>query len=118
MGEDVWNRAIDTALERALVNLESVEAPAGEMTVLLGPGWPGVLLHEAIGHGLEGDFNRKGTSAFTGRIGQRVAAPGVTIVDDGSLTGRRGSLSIDDEGTPTRETVLIEDGILKCYMQD
>lgn len=113
-----WNRAIDTALERALVNLESVEAPAGEMTVLLGPGWPGVLLHEAIGHGLEGDFNRKGTSAFTGRIGQRVAAPGVTIVDDGSLTGRRGSLSIDDEGTPTRETVLIEDGILKCYMQD
>jgi TldD protein len=113
-----WNRAIDTALQRALVNLESVDAPAGEMTVLVGPGWPGVLLHEAIGHGLEGDFNRKGTSAFTGRIGERVGAPGVTIVDDGSLMGRRGSLSIDDEGTPTRETVLIEDGILKGYMQD
>jgi TldD protein len=113
-----WNRAIDTALERALINLESVDAPAGEMTVLLGPGWPGVLLHEAIGHGLEGDFNRKGTSAFTGRIGERVGAAGVTIVDDGSIAGRRGSLSIDDEGTPTRETVLIEDGILKGYMQD
>ncbi|CDO38594.1 metalloprotease TldD [Novosphingobium sp. KN65.2] len=113
-----WNRAIDTALERALINLESVDAPAGEMTVLLGPGWPGVLLHEAIGHGLEGDFNRKGTSAFTGRIGERVGAPGVTIVDDGSLMGRRGSLTIDDEGTPTRETVLIEDGVLKGYMQD
>jgi TldD protein len=113
-----WNRAIDTALQRALVNLESIDAPAGEMTVLVGPGWPGVLLHEAIGHGLEGDFNRKGTSAFTGRIGERVGAPGVTIVDDGSLMGRRGSLSIDDEGTPTRETVLIEDGILKGYMQD
>jgi TldD protein len=113
-----WNRAIDTALERALINLESVDAPAGEMTVLLGPGWPGVLLHEAIGHGLEGDFNRKGTSAFTGRIGERVGAPGVTIVDDGSMQGRRGSLTIDDEGTPTRETVLIEDGILRGYMQD
>jgi len=113
-----WNRAIDTALERALINLESVDAPAGEMTVLLGPGWPGVLLHEAIGHGLEGDFNRKGTSAFTGRIGERVGAPGVTIVDDGSIMGRRGSLTIDDEGTPTRETVLIEDGVLKGYMQD
>lgn len=115
---DNWNRAVDTALERALINLESVDAPAGEMTVLLGPGWPGVLLHEAIGHGLEGDFNRKGTSAFTGRIGERVGAPGVTIVDDGSMQGRRGSLTIDDEGTPTRETVLIEDGILKGYMQD
>ncbi|CCA91195.1 metalloprotease TldD [Novosphingobium sp. PP1Y] len=113
-----WNHAIDTALERALINLESVDAPAGEMTVLLGPGWPGVLLHEAIGHGLEGDFNRKGTSAFTGRIGERVGAPGVTIVDDGSIMGRRGSLTIDDEGTPTRETVLIEDGVLKGYMQD
>lgn len=113
-----WNRAIDTALERALINLESVDAPAGEMTVLLGPGWPGVLLHEAIGHGLEGDFNRKGTSAFAGRIGERVGAPGVTIVDDGSILGRRGSLTIDDEGTPTRETVLIEDGVLKGYMQD
>ena len=113
-----WNRAIDTALAQALTNLESVDAPAGEMTVLLGPGWPGVLLHEAVGHGLEGDFNRKGTSAFSGRIGERVGAPGVTVVDDGSIFGRRGSLSIDDEGTPTGETVLIEDGILKGYMQD
>jgi TldD protein len=118
-----WNRAIDSALSQALTNLASVDAPAGEMTVLLGPGWPGIILHEAIGHGLEGDFNRKGTSAFSGRIGQRVAAPGVTVVDDGSLSspvsgGRRGSLSIDDEGTPTSETVLIEDGILRGYMQD
>ena len=113
-----WNRAIDEALAQALTNLESVAAPAGEMTVLLAPGWPGVLLHEAIGHGLEGDFNRKGTSAFSGRIGERVAASGVTVVDDGSLSGRRGSLSIDDEGTPTQETVLIEDGILKGYLQD
>jgi len=113
-----WNKAIDEALNQALVNLESVDAPAGEMTVLLGPGWPGVILHEAVGHGLEGDFNRKGTSAFAGRIGERVAAPGVTIVDDGSIEARRGSLSIDDEGTPTQETVLIEDGILKGYMQD
>lgn len=113
-----WNRAIDVALGQALTNLDSVAAPAGEMTVLLGPGWPGVLLHEAIGHGLEGDFNRKGTSAFSGRIGERVGAPGVTVVDDGSLTNRRGSLSIDDEGTPTQENVLIEDGILKSYMQD
>jgi len=113
-----WNRAIDSALDQALVNLESVDAPAGEMTVLLGPGWPGVLLHEAVGHGLEGDFNRKGTSAFSGRIGERVGAPGVTVVDDGSIPDRRGSLSIDDEGTPTEETVLIEDGILKGYMQD
>src|SRR3546814_7805734 len=88
------------------------------MTVLLGPGWPGVLLHEAVGHGLEGDFNRKGTSAFSGRIGQRVAAPGVAVVDDGSIMDRRGSLSIDDEGTPTQENILIEDGILKNYMQD
>ncbi len=115
---ETYNRAIDEALSQALVNLESVAAPAGEMTVLLGNGWPGILLHEAIGHGLEGDFNRKGTSAFSGRIGERVAAPGVTVVDDGSLPDRRGSLSIDDEGTPTRETVLIEDGILKGYMQD
>jgi TldD protein len=113
-----WNEAIDTALAQALINLESVDAPAGEFQVLCGAGWPGVLLHEAIGHGLEGDFNRKGTSAFSGRIGERVAAPGVTIVDDGSIPGRRGSLTIDDEGTPTRETVLIEDGILKGYMQD
>lgn len=118
IGPESWNRAIDEALAQALVNLDSVAAPAGEMTVLLGPGWPGVLLHEAVGHGLEGDFNRKGTSAFSGRIGQRVAAPGVTVVDDGTLAARRGSLTIDDEGTPTSETVLIEDGILKGYMQD
>ncbi len=120
---DTWNRGIDMALQQALTNLESVAAPAGEMTVLVGSGWPGVLLHEAVGHGLEGDFNRKGTSAFSGRIGERVGAPGVTVVDDGTLLGaggqgRRGSLSIDDEGTPTQETVLIEDGILKGYMQD
>ena len=116
--EGAWMRGIDEAVRQALVNLDSVAAPAGEQTVLLGPGWPGVLLHEAVGHGLEGDFNRKGTSAFSGRIGERVAAPGVTVVDDGSMPDRRGSLSIDDEGTPTRETVLIEDGILKGYMQD
>ncbi|WP_301091886.1 metalloprotease TldD [Sphingomonas sp.] len=113
-----WNRAIDEALAQALVNLESVAAPAGEFTVLFGPGWPGILLHEAIGHGLEGDFNRKGTSAFSGRIGEQVAARGVTVVDDGSIRDRRGSLTIDDEGTPTRETILIEDGFLKGYMQD
>ena len=113
-----WNRAIDAALAQALVNLDSVAAPAGDMTVLLGPGWPGILLHEAIGHGLEGDFNRKGTSVFSGRIGERVASPGVTVVDDGSIADRRGSLSIDDEGTPTQENVLIEDGILRNYMQD
>jgi TldD protein len=113
-----WNRAIDVALAQALVNLDSVAAPAGEMTVVLGPGWPGVLLHEAIGHGLEGDFNRKGTSAFSGRIGERVAAPGVTVVDDGSIGERRGSLSIDDEGTPTQCNTLIEDGILKGYIHD
>ncbi len=116
--ESSWNRAIDEALAQALVNLDSVAAPAGETTVLLGPGWPGILLHEAIGHGLEGDFNRKGTSAFSGRIGERVAAAGVTVVDDGSIPDRRGSLSIDDEGTPTGETVLIEDGVLRGYMQD
>jgi TldD protein len=116
--EGQWMRAVDEAVRQALVNLDSVEAPAGETTVLLGPGWPGILLHEAVGHGLEGDFNRKGTSAFSGRIGERVAAPGVTVIDDGSIAERRGSLSIDDEGTPTRETVLIEDGILKGYMQD
>ena len=113
-----WNRAIDEALAQALVNLQAVAAPAGEMTVVCGPGWPGVLLHEAIGHGLEGDFNRKGTSAFSGRIGERVAAPGVTVVDDGSIGERRGSLSIDDEGTPTQSNILIEDGILKGYIQD
>jgi len=113
-----WNRAIDEALAQALVNLESVSAPAGEMPVVLGPGWCGVLLHEAVGHGLEGDFNRKGTSAFSGRMGERVAAPGVTVIDEGAIENRRGSLSIDDEGTPTGRTVLIEDGILKGYLQD
>ncbi|WP_027148875.1 metalloprotease TldD [Methylobacter tundripaludum] len=106
------------AVRQALVNLEAVEAPAGNMTVVLGSGWPGILLHEAIGHGLEGDFNRKGTSAFSGRVGERVASDLCTVVDDGTLPGRRGSLSIDDEGTPTELTVLIENGILKGYMQD
>ncbi|MEQ7873585.1 metalloprotease TldD [Sphingomonas sp. ASV193] len=113
-----WNRAIDEALAQALTNLESVAAPAGEMPVVLGSGWCGVLLHEAVGHGLEGDFNRKGTSAFSGRIGERVAAPGVTVIDEGDIPGRRGSLTIDDEGTPTQRNVLIEDGILKGYLQD
>src|SRR5689334_6296832 len=113
-----WNRSIDEALRQALVNLDSVAAPAGEMPVVMGSGWAGVLLHEAIGHGLEGDFNRKGTSAFSGRIGERVATPGVTIVDDGAMEQRRGSLTIDDEGTPTRRNILIEDGILKGYLQD
>jgi TldD protein len=116
--EAQWGRAIDIALAQALTNLESVAAPAGEMPVVLGPGWPGVLLHEAVGHGLEGDFNRKKTSAFSGRIGERVAAPGVTVVDDGAMERRRGSLTIDDEGTPTRRTCLIEDGVLKAYLQD
>ncbi len=106
------------AVRQALVNLEAQAAPAGEMVVVLGPGWPGILLHEAIGHGLEGDFNRKGTSAFAGRIGEIVASRGVTVVDDGTLEKRRGSLNIDDEGTPTQRTVLIEDGKLQCYMQD
>lgn len=106
------------AVRQALLNLEAIPAPAGTMPVVLGPGWPGVLLHEAIGHGLEGDFNRKGSSAFSGRIGERVAAPLCTIVDDGTLPGRRGSLNIDDEGTPTQRTVLIEKGILKGYIQD
>ncbi len=115
---DYWHAAVDEALRQALVNLSSVPAPAGEMTVVLGPGWPGILLHEAIGHGLEGDFNRKKTSAFSGLLGQRVASPGVTVVDDGTIGGRRGSLTIDDEGTPTSRTVLIEDGVLKGYMQD
>jgi TldD protein len=106
------------ALRQALVNLEAIDAPAGTMPVVLGPGWPGVLLHEAVGHGLEGDFNRKGTSVYAGRIGERVAAAGVTIVDDGTLAARRGSLNIDDEGQPTQCNVLIEDGILRGYMQD
>ncbi|MBI3517567.1 MAG: metalloprotease TldD, partial [Proteobacteria bacterium] len=103
---------------QALLNLESIPAPAGEMDVVLGPGWPGVMLHEAVGHGLEGDFNRKQTSAFAGLMGQQVASKGVTVVDDGTLASRRGSLSIDDEGTPTERTVLIEDGKLVGYMQD
>ncbi len=106
------------AVRVALVNLEADEAPAGNMPVVLGSGWPGILLHEAIGHGLEGDFNRKGTSAFSGRVGERVASDLCTVVDDGTLSGRRGSLSIDDEGTPTESTILIENGILKGYMQD
>src|SRR5690606_39114168 len=106
------------AVRTALLNLEAGDAPAGTMTVVLGPGWPGVLLHEAIGHGLEGDFNRKGTSAFSGRIGEKVASELCTVVDDGTLANRRGSLNIDDEGTPTQCTVLIENGILKGYMQD
>src|SRR5437762_10890638 len=106
------------AVDQALLNVSARAAPAGTMTVVLGPGWPGILLHEAIGHGLEGDFNRKETSAFSNRIGQRVAAPGVTVVDDGTIPDRRGSLNIDDEGNPTQRNVLIEDGILKCYMQD
>ena len=113
-----WRDAADGALREALVNLESVPAPAGEMDVVLGAGWPGVMLHEAVGHGLEGDFNRKKTSAFAGLMGQQVAAKGVTVVDDGTMASRRGSLSIDDEGTPTNRTVLIEDGILVGYMQD
>jgi len=106
------------AVRQALLNLEAVSAPAGPMPVVLGPGWPGVLLHEAVGHGLEGDFNRKGSSAFSGRIGEQVASPLCTVVDDGTLPNRRGSLNVDDEGTPTRQTVLIENGILKGYMQD
>ena len=108
----------ERAVKQALINLESRPAPAGTMTVVLGSGWPGILLHEAIGHGLEGDFNRKGSSAFSGRMGERVASRGVTVIDDGTLAGRRGSLTIDDEGNPTHRTVLIEDGILRGYMQD
>jgi TldD protein len=106
------------AVRQALVNLEAVDAPAGQMPVVLGPGWPGVLLHEAVGHGLEGDFNRKGTSTFSGRLGEQVASPLCTVVDDGTLEGRRGSLNIDDEGTDTGYNVLIEKGVLKGYMQD
>ncbi len=113
-----WQGAADEAVRQALVNLQSIPAPAGEMDVVLGPGWPGVMLHEAVGHGLEGDFNRKRTSAFAGLMGQRVAAKGVTVVDDGTIARRRGSLSIDDEGTPTNRTLLIEDGVLVGYMQD
>ncbi len=116
--DDLLESYIDEAIEQALVNLEAVAAPAGSMTVVLGPGWPGILLHEAIGHGLEGDFNRKGTSAFAGRIGERVATESVTVVDDGTIPNRRGSLSIDDEGIASECTTLIENGILKNYMQD
>ena len=114
----VIEKYVDQAVNAALVNLESRPVPAGEVTVVLGPGWPGILLHEAIGHGLEGDFNRKGSSAFSGRVGQRVAAKGVTVLDDGTLADRRGSLNVDDEGHATQRTVLIEDGILKGYIQD
>ncbi|MEO8079679.1 MAG: metalloprotease TldD [Caldimonas sp.] len=116
--DDVIEGYVRHAVDAALTNLESRPAKAGEMSVVLGPGWPGVLLHEAIGHGLEGDFNRKGASAFTGRIGQRVAAKGVTVLDDGTIPDRRGSLNVDDEGNPTQKNVLIEDGILKGYLQD
>jgi len=113
-----WKGLVERALAKASTNLESIPAPAGEMEVVLGPGWPAVLLHEAVGHGLEGDFNRKGTSVYSGRVGEQVAARGVTVVDDGTIENRRGSLSFDDEGTPTQRNVLIEDGILKGYMQD
>jgi TldD protein len=115
---ETWRKGVDEALRQALVNLESRPAPAGEMEVVLGSGWPGILLHEAIGHGLEGDFNRKKTSAFSGLLGQRIAAPGVTIVDDGTMPDRRGSLTVDDEGTPSGRMVMIEDGILKGFIQD
>jgi TldD protein len=115
---DRWRELVREAVRSAQVNLEAVPAPAGTMTVVLGPGWPGILLHEAVGHGLEGDFNRKGTSAFSGRIGQQVASRGVTVVDDGTLAARRGSLNVDDEGTPTGCTTLIDDGVLKGYLQD
>ncbi len=118
VGDGAWRAAVDEALRQALVNLEAVPAPAGEMEVVLGPGWPGILLHEAIGHGLEGDFNRKKTSAFAGLLGQRIAAPGVTVVDDGTIPDRRGSLTVDDEGTPSNRTTLIEDGILVGFLQD
>ncbi|MCL7406593.1 MAG: metalloprotease TldD [Marivivens sp.] len=118
ISRDHWEPAVREALRVALVNLEAEAAPAGVMDVVLGPGWPGVLLHEAVGHGLEGDFNRKGTSAFSGRVGQQVAAKGVTVLDDGTIPGRRGSITVDDEGTPSGKNVLIEDGILVGYMQD
>ncbi|WP_432721684.1 metalloprotease TldD [Jeongeupia wiesaeckerbachi] len=116
--DDVLADYAKKAVDQALLNLDARPAPAGEMTVVLGNGWPGILLHEAIGHGLEGDFNRKGSSAFSGKIGQRVASAGVTVIDDGTIPDRRGSLNVDDEGNPTSRTVLIEDGILKGYMQD
>lgn len=116
--DDILRSYVQRATHEALTNLEARPAPAGEMTVVLGSGWPGILLHEAVGHGLEGDFNRKGSSVFSGRIGERVASPGVTVIDDGTITDRRGSLNIDDEGNPTQRNVLIEDGVLKGYMQD
>ena len=116
--DEMLDRYAKEAVDQAVLNLSAQAAPAGNMTVVLGSGWPGILLHEAIGHGLEGDFNRKGTSAFAGRVGQRVAAKGVTVVDDGTIEQRRGSLNIDDEGNPTQRTVLIEDGILQGYIQD
>jgi len=115
---DRWKALAERAIRKAEINLEAVPAPAGEMEVALGPGWTGVLLHEAVGHGLEGDFNRKGSSVYSGKVGERVMAKGVTIVDDGAIANRRGSLSFDDEGTPTQRTVLVEDGVLKGYMQD
>jgi TldD protein len=118
LSEENWQAAVQEALRQSVVALQSVAAPAGEMDVVLGPGWPGILLHEAIGHGLEGDFNRKKTSAFSGLMGQRIAAEGITVVDDGTIESRRGSLSIDDEGTPTNRTVLIDNGVLVGYMQD
>jgi TldD protein len=113
-----WKEYANRAVHQAITNLDAADAPAGEMVVVLGPGWPGILLHEAIGHGLEGDFNRKGVSAFSGRIGQSVASPLCTVVDDGTIPNRRGSLNVDDEGTPTSRTVLIEKGILRGYLQD
>jgi TldD protein len=113
-----WQAQVDEALRIATLNLDSVAAPAGEMEIVLGAGWPGVMLHEAVGHGLEGDFNRKGTSVFSGRVGEQVAAKGVTVVDDGTMMDRRGSITVDDEGTQSRRNVLIEDGILRGYMQD
>ncbi|MGB0583869.1 MAG: metalloprotease TldD [Candidatus Puniceispirillaceae bacterium] len=118
LSPESWQSQVDEALRIAVLNLQSVPTPAGEMEVVLGAGWPGVMLHEAVGHGLEGDFNRKGTSVFSGRVGQQVAAKGVTVIDDGTIADRRGSITVDDEGTPSRRNILIEDGILKGYMQD
>ena len=118
LSPESWQPQVDEALRIAVLNLQSVPTPAGEMEVVLGAGWPGVMLHEAVGHGLEGDFNRKGTSVFSGRVGQQVAAKGVTVIDDGTIADRRGSITVDDEGTPSRRNILIEDGILKGYMQD
>jgi len=118
LAEERWQRFAREAARQAVLKLSAVDAPAGTMTVVLGPGWPGILLHEAVGHGLEGDFNRKGVSAFAGRLGQKVASELVTVVDDGTIANRRGSLNVDDEGTPTSRTVLIENGILRGYLQD